>query len=71
MSESPLDGRDTIGGTPRARQRPNAVTAPASWQRDDGPPAPAAVAFEGQPIKGRPDPVRYGDWEHKGLAIDF
>ena len=23
------------------------------------------------PDRGRPDPVRYGDWEHKGIASDF
>lgn len=61
----------TIGGTPRARVRPGNVAAPANWQHDDGPPEPAAVAFEGQEIKGRPDPVRYGDWEMKGIAVDF
>jgi hypothetical protein len=24
-----------------------------------------------EPDPDRPDPVRYGDWELKGLAIDF
>lgn len=62
---------DTIAGTPRATRRPAGVNAPAHWQRDDGPPAPKAVPFEGQEVKGRPDPVRYGDWELKGIAVDF
>lgn len=62
---------DTIGGTPRATQRPADVRAPDNWQKDDGPPAPRAVPFEGQLVKGRPDPVRYGDWELKGIAVDF
>lgn len=70
MTTAPLDS-PTIGGTPRARERPSNVAAPANWQRDDSPPAPVAVEFEGQQIKGRPDPVRYGDWELKGIAIDF
>ena len=62
----------TIGGTPRATQRPAGVRAPAHWRQDDAaPPAPRAVAFQPQEVKGRPDPVRYGDWEIKGLAIDF
>ena len=61
----------TIGGTPRATVRPATVKPPANWQHDDGPPAPQAVEFTGQEIKGRPDPVRYGDWEMKGIAIDF
>lgn len=62
---------DTIGGTPRATQRPEGVAPPSHWQKDDGPPAPKAVPFEGQEVKGRPDPVRYGDWELKGIAVDF
>ena len=34
---------------------------------------PAAQANTPKEIGGRdgPDPVRYGDWEKKGLAIDF
>ncbi|MDX2210325.1 MAG: DUF1674 domain-containing protein [Sphingopyxis sp.] len=35
-------------------------------------PAPAPPAIE--PAENQPggrDPVRYGDWEYKGLAIDF
>ena len=51
--------------------RPASVKPPADWQQDDGPPAPQAVEFTGQEIKGRPDPVRYGDWEMKGIAVDF
>ncbi len=62
---------DTIGGTPRARTRPPGTRAPGGWKRDDGPPLPKAVEFVGQSIKGRPDPVRYGDWEKAGIAIDF
>lgn len=65
------DSVQQIGGTPRARTRPPHVAAPAHWQVDDGPPHPAATPFEPQEVNGRPDPVRYGDWEHKGLAIDF
>jgi len=29
----------------------------------------AAVPPAGE--EGRPDPTRYGDWEKKGIAIDF
>lgn len=71
MSDDPLDNRADIGGTPRARVRPDGVAAPPNWKRDDGPPEPQAVSFEGQEVKGRPDPVRYGDWELKGIAVDF
>ncbi|MFO1168468.1 MAG: DUF1674 domain-containing protein [Rhodoblastus sp.] len=33
----------------------------------------AAEAARPQEIGGRdgPEPVRYGDWENKGLAVDF
>jgi hypothetical protein len=55
---------------PRATCRPAGVTAPAHW---DNPPVPTPQAVEhvGLVEDGRPDPVRYGDWERKGIAIDF
>lgn len=69
----PVDPNATdIGGTPRAVTRPKGVAAPAHWAKDDGPPKPANVTFEPQsPKAGMPDPVRYGDWELKGVAVDF
>lgn len=62
--------------TARATRRPVHVTPPAHWQKDDGPPTPAKVPFTppevgGREEKGMPDPVRYGDWERKGIAVDF
>ena len=71
MTRGPSSNAPTIGGTPRATVRPASVKPPADWQKDEGPPAPQAVEFTGQEIKGRPDPVRYGDWELKGIAVDF
>lgn len=55
----------------RALQRPDAIKAPAHWQASAPPQplAPVIDADEAQP--GRRNPVRYGDWEYKGLAIDF
>jgi hypothetical protein len=47
------------------------VRAPSHWQKDDGPPVPKAVPFTPREEKGMPDPVRYGDWERKGIAVDF
>ncbi len=61
---------DTIGGTPRAKQRPAAAAAPAEWVNTPAP-QPRAVPFIAREEKGQPDPVRYGDWERKGIAIDF
>ncbi len=69
-SGSQLASADVIGGTPRATRRPAGVAAPAHWQHDAAPP-PAVIPFLEREEKGRPDPVRYGDWELKGIAIDF
>jgi hypothetical protein len=54
----------------RATKRPPGVNAPPHW---DNPPVPEpkVVIHEGLEEDGRPDPVRYGDWERKGIAIDF
>jgi hypothetical protein len=39
------------------------------------PPVPEPEAVSGPPApageEGKPDPTRYGDWEKKGIAIDF
>lgn len=61
----------TIGGTPRAVKRPSHAKAPAGWT-NSAVPAPEPIhedKAEDQP--GGRNPVRYGDWELKGLAIDF
>ncbi len=36
-------------------------------------PAPAPVTPPAKEVGGRggPDPVRYGDWEKGGIAVDF
>jgi hypothetical protein len=54
----------------RATKRPLQVKAPAHWTNQPVP-EPALVPFDGLVEDGRPDPVRYGDWERKGIAIDF
>jgi hypothetical protein len=41
---------------------PSPPVPEAAAQQDSGPPA-------GE--KGKLDPTRYGDWEKKGMAIDF
>lgn len=55
----------------RARQRPAGVKPPAHWQSSaaPNPREPDIAPAEDQP--GGRNPVRYGDWEYKGLAIDF
>lgn len=61
----------TIGGTPRATHRPAHVKAPSDWMNSPAPQAEAARADKAEDQPGGRDPVRYGDWEYKGLAIDF
>jgi hypothetical protein len=63
--------KDTIGGTPRAQTRPPHVKPPTDWVNSaiPEPAACEAIAADDQP--GGRNPVRYGDWELKGIAIDF
>jgi len=51
---------------PAAAQRALAEAAARRAARENHPPAPA----ERNGPAG-PDPVRYGDWERKGIASDF
>jgi hypothetical protein len=62
---------DTIGGTPRAAKRPAHVKAPESWTNDPVPPPEPIREDAAAEQPGGRNPVRYGDWELKGLAIDF
>jgi hypothetical protein len=53
-------------------KRPKHVKAPAYLSISPPVPKPAAgesAAPAGE--EGKPDPTRYGDWEKKGVAIDF
>lgn len=62
---------ETIGGTPRAAKRPAHVKAPADWTNSPVPP-PAPIREEkAEDQPGGRNPVRYGDWELKGVAVDF
>lgn len=51
--------------TKRATQRPTKFAKPAHWSND---PVPEPKAVENDEELS---PTRYGDWEKKGLAIDF
>lgn len=71
MVMSKHDEAETIGGTPRAAKRPAHVKPPAGWTNTPVPaPEPARAEPDAEQPGGR-NPVRYGDWELKGLAIDF
>jgi hypothetical protein len=53
-------------------KRPNHVKAPAYLSKSPPVPRPEAAeptAPAGE--EGKLDPTRYGDWEKKGIAIDF
>jgi len=53
-------------------KRPDHVRPPAHLT--PSPPVPAPGAVTSPPPEGeedRLDPTRYGDWEKKGIAIDF
>jgi len=53
-------------------KRPKHVKAPAYLTKSTPVPKPDDVETScpaGE--EGKPDPTRYGDWEKKGIAIDF
>jgi len=51
-------------------QRPAHVKPPAYLSKNPPVPAPEPVKREAEDPLGL-DPTRYGDWELKGIAIDF
>ncbi|HVF38244.1 MAG TPA: DUF1674 domain-containing protein [Sphingomicrobium sp.] len=53
-------------------KRPKHVRPPAYLSKSPPLPEPAAVEpAEPAGEQGKLDPTRYGDWEKKGIAIDF
>jgi len=53
-------------------ERPADLQPPANLTPSPPVPAPAAPEAQGEHGgRGGPDPVRYGDWEKAGIAIDF
>ncbi|WP_428629261.1 DUF1674 domain-containing protein [Sphingopyxis sp.] len=62
---------ETIGGTPRAVRRPAHVKAPADWINSPVPPPEPIREENAADQPGGRNPVRYGDWELKGIAVDF
>ncbi len=53
--------------------RPKNVKAPAYLSKSPPVPEPGAVKPSASPDgeEQRLDPTRYGDWEKKGIAVDF
>lgn len=62
MADDPLDGRDEL--SPEARR----ALAEAEERRREAPPLRLPVELGG---RDGPEPIRYGDWEKKGIAYDF
>jgi hypothetical protein len=52
-------------------KRPPHVKAPAYLSKNPPVPDPQPMVRGEEPDPKRPDPVRYGDWELKGVAVDF
>jgi hypothetical protein len=54
-------------------KRPKHLEAPAYLSTSPPVPEPEAAPKPSAPAgeEGRLDPTRYGDWEKKGIAIDF
>lgn len=54
-------------------KRPKRLKPPKYLSPSPPVPKPAPHADETPPAgeEGRPDPTRYGDWEKKGIAVDF
>jgi len=50
----------------RATRRPAEFKKPEHWSTAP-PPEPRACEPSSDPL----DPTRYGDWVHKGIAVDF
>jgi hypothetical protein len=54
--------------TQRATKRPGHFVKPAHWTNEPAP-APAKPYETNDP--DALSPTRYGDWVHKGIAVDF
>ena len=52
-------------------KRPPHVKAPTYLSKNPPVPKPAPMVRGKEPDPHRLDPVRYGDWELKGIAVDF
>ena len=51
--------------------RPPHVKPPAWLTKSPPVPEPGPMLEAPEPDPDRPNPVRYGDWELKGVAVDF
>lgn len=52
-------------------KRPDHVRPPAYLSKSPPLPEPTESVIVPPAEEDRLDPTRYGDWEHKGIAVDF
>jgi hypothetical protein len=54
-------------------KRPRHLDPPATLSESPPVPRPETPSNAPPPAgeEGKPDPTRYGDWEKKGIAVDF
>jgi hypothetical protein len=52
-------------------KRPESLKPPAYLSKSPPVPEPEPMVRAPEPDPERLDPVRYGDWEYKGIAVDF
>ena len=55
----------------RVTKRPDHVIPPTHLSKNSPIPTPKPMIRAAEPDPDRLDPVRYGDWECKGIAVDF
>jgi hypothetical protein len=55
----------------RMAKRPDTLKPPQHLSKNPPVPAPEPMVRAPEPDPERLDPVRYGDWEYKGIAVDF
>lgn len=60
----------------RATERPEGFRKPAHWDNSPPPPRQSDTPAGAKPGATNEDPdglspTRYGDWVHKGIAVDF
>ena len=66
-----VSGVATVFKDRQMGKRPDHLKPPVHLSKSPPVPEPGAAKPGPAPDPDRPDPVRYGDWELKGIAIDF
>jgi hypothetical protein len=70
LADKPAKTASEGGGSARSRTRPAHLDLP-EWPESPPVPEPRAGDRKQQSGEADRDPTRYGDWEHKGIAVDF